>query len=276
MEMKRIESRANPFVRELSKLKMKKYRDEARLFLFEGEKLFSEALSSSLPLRHILVSESYYETHRAAVDGAVDIASANAPGLSVFLLSDAAYEKICEERAPQGILCVAPYIDKFEKRYIIDVKSSRPFSALLLDNIRDPGNLGTVIRSAAAFGVDQLILSRGCADVYGEKTVRGSMGALFRQNILINADLAAEIRFLRGQGKKVYAAALHRDAVSIGDADLCGACVVIGNEGQGIDASLIEQCSGTVLIPMEAGAESLNAAVAASLFAWEMRRANAK
>ena len=144
---------------------------------------------------------------------------------------------------------------------------------ILLDGVRDPGNVGTVIRTAAALGVERVVLSRDCADVLACKTVRASMGAVLCANILLTADLAAEARAIIKSGGAVYAAMLSGDAVTL-SADSLPAdfSVVIGNEGQGVRPDVAAVCTGCVRIPQTDRAESLNAAVAAAIFMWEMRK----
>ena len=143
--------------------------------------------------------------------------------------------------------------------------------AILLENVQDPGNVGTVIRTAAAMGVDTVILCGACADVYSPKTARASMGAIFRERIVhCSAD---EVRSLVDRnGLKVYGAALSERAADIRTLRLQNAVVAVGSEGRGLSAELLCQCDGELIIPMSPGSESLNAAVAAAVILWEMAR----
>ena len=141
---------------------------------------------------------------------------------------------------------------------------------MLLESVRDPSNLGAIIRSAAALGLDRLILSADCADIYSAKTVRASMGTLFSQRIDRTDALPAYIACLRQSGRRVFAAALDESAQQLGSFDvLPGDCAVIGNEGHGLSQDTIKACGQTVYIPMTDRAESLNAAVASALLMWE-------
>jgi TrmH family RNA methyltransferase len=143
---------------------------------------------------------------------------------------------------------------------------------VFLESIRDPSNLGAIIRSAAAFGVDALVLSEDCADIYNAKTVRASMGTLFTQPILRVRDMREAVLTARQAGRRVFAAALDRDALQLGAFDVqMGDCVVIGNEGHGLSPETVAACDAAVFIPMTARAESLNAAVAASILMWTFR-----
>ena len=143
--------------------------------------------------------------------------------------------------------------------------------AILLENVQDPGNVGTVIRTAAAMGVDTVILCGACADVYSPKTARATMGAIFRENILrCEVD---EVRALADRSHlKLYGAALSDRASDIRTLTLQNAVVAVGSEGQGLSKELLRQCDGELIIPMSPGSESLNAAVAASIILWEMAR----
>jgi len=143
--------------------------------------------------------------------------------------------------------------------------------AILLENVQDPGNVGTVIRTAAAMGVKTLILCGACADVYSPKTARATMGAIFTANImkLTAADAA---KLCREKGLKLYGAALSDRAKDIRQLELKNTVVAIGSEGRGLSDEMLSLCDGELIIPMAAGSESLNAAVAASIVLWEMAR----
>lgn len=143
--------------------------------------------------------------------------------------------------------------------------------AILLENVQDPGNVGTVIRTAAAMGVKTVILCGACADVYSPKTARATMGAIFSQTIVrLSAAEAAALAAERGM--KLYGAALSPRAKDIRELELKNAIVAIGSEGRGLSDELLGLCDGELIIPMAPGSESLNAAVAASIVLWEMAR----
>ena len=148
MNYEKITSRNNPMIKEIAKLSDKKYRDQAKLFAFEGRKLLEEALKSGAPLQHVFVTER-------ALPSLPDKITCR-----ITVVSDEVYEKISFEKSPEGIFCVSKPLDKFHNIYIIyrreDFSDGRIF---LLDGIRDPGNLGTVLRTASAFGCDTVILS---------------------------------------------------------------------------------------------------------------------
>lgn len=144
-------------------------------------------------------------------------------------------------------------------------------NAIVLENVQDPGNVGTVLRTAKALGVSAVVLVGACADVYSPKATRATMGAIFRQRVL-HADIPALKALAEKNGLPLYAAALSEQAADIRSLALENAMVCVGSEGQGLSRELMDACDGQLIIPMTPGSESLNAAVAASLILWEMTR----
>ena len=139
-----------------------------------------------------------------------------------------------------------------------------------LESIRDPGNLGTLIRSSVAFGVDVLVISSDCADLYNSKTLRAAMGTVFKQNIIIVDDMSTAANEMSRYSRKTYAAAWAKDAELLGRCELSTRdCIIVGNEGHGLSQKTIDACDDKILIPMTPNAESLNAAIAASVCMWE-------
>ena len=268
-----ISSRQNRTVVELCKLTDRKTREERRLFRFDGIKLLEEAVQNRLDLQLIALRQSSaeriwgeYEKCRAEsrLDGTT----------RVVVLSDELFDKISEEKSPEGVICIAKYIDKFEKNITIynsaDFLKLKNESIVLLESVRDPSNIGAIIRSAAAIGVDRLIMSAECADIYHPRAVRASMGTLFNQPITRVESVPEVIAALRETGRRVYAAALDPAARLLGSfKPERGDVVVIGNEGHGLTDETVAACNGCVIIPMTDRAESFNAAVAASILMWE-------
>ena len=142
---------------------------------------------------------------------------------------------------------------------------------IILENVQDPGNVGTVIRTANAMGMDAVILTGNCASVFGAKTARAAMGALFRQCVL-ELEQSEAVQLLHDHGRKVYGAALSDRAVDVRTVSIENAAFVVGSEGQGLSDEMLGLCDGEVIIPMQAGSESLNAGVAASILMWELAR----
>lgn len=144
-------------------------------------------------------------------------------------------------------------------------------SAIALENVQDPGNVGTVIRTADAFGIDAVILVGSCADRFSPKTVRATMGGIFRQRVLTMS--AGELKELTVKnGLKLYGAALSDSSADVRELNLKNAAVCIGSEGQGLSKEMLNLCDGQAIIPMSGRCESLNASVAAAVIMWEMTR----
>ena len=257
-----ISSRSNPAVVAAAALKDKKYRERERTFLIEGVKLFSEAVRSGVTLEKIFVTEKH-----------LSYAKDLAPDADIIEVTDSVIEKISSEKSPEGIICVAKYIDKIHninKIYNMEEFSGSNRRILILSSLRDPGNLGTVIRSASAFGVEEIIMSSDCADIYNSKTVRGSMGTLFRQRLTVVPDLASTVKTMKDGGYKVCAAVLDHKAERLDKMKIDKkTAFIIGNEGHGIAPDVIEAAGNTVYIPMAEGVESLNASAAAAVFMWQ-------
>lgn len=274
-EYEYISSRQNPSVIRWSSLGEHKAREKERLFRFDGIKLFREAVSCGTDIVRVLVLDDVRDRILPEIETCLGSGMAKT---TVTLLSEGAFSKISEEKSPEGIITVAKYIDKRHK--IATINNAAELAAsdrrlIALESVRDPGNVGAVIRTAAAFGVDTLLLSSDCADIYNPKTVRAAMGALFSREILICPDLATVLETLSASGRRVLGAALSDGAGSLTDTKLTSRdCVVIGNEGHGLSRKVLDACDGCVILPMEAGpgVESLNAAVAASVFMWEAGR----
>ena len=268
-----IRSRQNKNVVELCKLTDRKARESNKNFRFDGIKLLEEAIKNDVNIHAVFLASSAQDR---VLNGLRERFGESFGDRieKCFVVSDDIFDKISEEKSPEGVITIAKYIDKLQKNATI--YNSVHFSQMkneqivLLESVRDPSNVGAIIRSAAAIGIDRLILSADCADIYHPKAVRASMGTLFNQSIDRVSDLAATITELRESGRRVFAAALDERALPLGRFEiLAGDAVVIGNEGHGLSEEVINACSNSVIIPMGERAESFNAAVAASILMWE-------
>ena len=272
-----ITSGQNKYVSEARMLDEKKRRDSSSLFRFDGVKLLCEAIKCGVCLEYILVCDDKYESVFAKTKQTYNITREDIK-CRVIVVKASVFEKISQEKSPEGVICVAKYIDKLHNFAIINnvEKNSCNFRVgddervLLLESVRDPQNIGAIIRSAAALGADRIIMSADCADIYNSKAVRASMGTLFTMKIDRVDSLVNAIAVLRESGRRVFAAALDETALSLSEAELVrGDCIVIGNEGHGLSKSVIDASDRSIYIPMCKGVESLNAAVAASVLLWE-------
>ena len=269
-----IRSRQNPVVKWAASLSDKKNRECERSFIAEGEKLCFEAAKAALSVSHIFVSESKKDKLISRIEAAF---SADMYKMTKLIcLSDEAFEKISTEKAPQGVIIVIKYLDFFKELDIIykeDFFLLPDERAIALCSLRDPGNLGAVIRSAVAFGVSHIILSSDSVDLFSPKTVRSAMGSLFKIKVTVVSDLASFIGAAKDNGRKVFAAELKESAFPLGAQKISKTdIVVIGNEGHGIPPEISEKCSASVYIPISENTESLNAAVAASILIWEQSK----
>ena len=269
-----ITSRNNPLVKWASSLTEKKYRDAEQSFLIEGEKLAFEALATGLPVTHVIVDSEKADRLIDRIKSFAD--DERFANTIVVQLSESAFSKISGEKSPQGIILIIKYLDFFSKLDIIYKEEFflRPDErAIILSSIRDPGNLGSVIRSAVAFGTEHIILSDDCVDLYNSKTVRAAMGSFYKIKATIVADLPAAIRAIKDSGRAVYAAELRPGAVSVSEITTSPTdIVVIGNEGHGISEEVSSACTASVYIPISENTESLKASVAAGVLMWEFSK----
>lgn len=262
-----ITSSQNKYVSLARSLSDKKQRQKSRLYRFDGVKLLGEALIREVPIELVIYKESAYSAVRARVNELYTV-SLEGLRLKEIVVCDSVFDKISEENAPEGVITVAKY--DTEKHRDGQRKASGSERILLLESVRDPQNVGAILRCAAAFAVDRVIMSRDCADIYSSKTLRASMGAVFSMNIDRVDSMSEAIRAQRESGRRVFAAALDENALRLGSESFSHLdCVVIGNEGHGLSKETIEACDSSVYIPISDRVESLNAAVAASVLMWE-------
>ncbi len=269
-----ITSRNNKLVKWFSSLQDKKYRNIEGYFLAEGVKLTAEAFDAGLPVEYCIVNE---EKKDAVISAFSDyFEDEKYAECRVITVSNGVFEKISTEKAPQGIISVIKHLDFFREMDIIYKEEfflEEGERAIFLHSVRDPLNLGAVIRSAVAFGVDRIVLTDDCVDVYNPKTVRSAMGSLFKVRINVVSDLSEFIKALKAAGRRVFAAELRDGAISLAEAALTTSdTVIIGNEGHGIPVEISSLCTGSVYIPISGKTESLNASVAASIFIWEQSK----
>lgn len=252
-----LTSRKNDIVRRFRELQRdKKMRDSEGVFVAEGDHLCGEAVKANAEIRYALLTEKaqekYPEAARALIASAADCA----------VISEDIAEYISDTKAPQGLFA------EIAKRPQGNIPNGR---LVLLDGVQDPGNVGTIIRTAEALGITAVLLSDKCADIYSPKTLRASMGSIFRLPC-IGCELAGTITELREQGYTVYGAMLDDTAKKLGEVSFDDkSAVVIGSEGRGISDEVKKACTGGLYIPIT-GAESLNAAAAAAMIIWELSK----
>ena len=234
-------------------------RRSAGLFLAEGEHMAEEALNAG-KARALLV----LETLRARYSRL--IGQADGQEIPVYLLSEPVLHALSDAKTPQGVIAVCSLPDeKSESAFDGDV-------LVALDDVQDPGNVGTILRTLDAAGFSGLILSKGCADPFSPKALRASMGAVFRVPVYLSDSLPDTLNALKMRGFGVMAGTLDGDPFYSRGTDDRRNCVVIGNEGAGISRDVLAGVTKKVMLPMRGGAESLNAAAACAVILYDMLR----
>ena len=272
-----VSSRQNPLVKDICALSEKKRRKESSAFRFDGRKLFLEAIESGIALLYVVIREDTAKEISPLCERACELSLVERD--NIICVTREVFEKISEEKSPEGVICVAKMQEELHKKLSCEELANELSGGeriLIAESLRDPGNLGTVMRSCAALGIDRLIITDDCADLYASRTARAAMGALFKQRTVrvSLSELPTAIELLRKKGRKIYAAALRRDALTVGKIEMSPSdAFVIGNEGHGLSDGVINACDTCAIIPMAEGAESLNAAAAAAICIWETVRA---
>lgn len=259
-----VTSKDNQWIKEWRRLNdSAKYRRETGLFAIEGARLCGDALRSGVVLKTVLYTASALAVYGGVVEpllAAADTAVEISPELS---------RHMSDTINPQGVFCIAKMLDN---SLIIDkINIIGTYSAL--EDIQDPGNMGTVIRTAEALGLDGILLSDGCCDLYNPKVLRASMGGVFRMPLMRVGDMAQTVELLQEKGLTAFACVVDASATPITEAGMGeGSIALIGNEGNGLRSETIAACQHSVTIPMAGRAESLNASMAAGIILWEMSR----
>ena len=214
-------------------------------------------------LQEVYVSESFYKKEKVLVN-----AIAGQAGVHIEVLTDTVFAHASDTKTPQGVLCVVR-----QKSYKLeDLLKGEKRHLLVLDNLQDPGNMGTIVRTAEGAGVTGVIMSRDCVDIYNPKTIRSTMGSIYRMPFYYAEDILKAIRKIKDAGIKVYAAHLDGEK-SYDEEDYAFSCAfLIGNEGNGLREETSKMADHYIIIPMSGEVESLNAAIAASVLMFEVKR----
>lgn len=254
--MKEITSVHNPQIQQLRDLQKAKHRREAGLFLAESMKMVREAIENGL-CRALIVEKSRLDEYAHLIQAAQE------NGCEVLAVSAQVMQAISEQKTPQGIACTVAIPAQPQ------ALSGRLIVAM--DGVQDPGNVGTILRTADAAGFDGALFSHACADLYGAKTLRATMGSVFRVPTRRTGELVKELEEMKGRGYAIV-------ATELGGADFYANCprenavLIIGSEGRGVSPEVRAVATHHLALPMRGGAESLNAAVAAGIMIYEMAR----
>lgn len=279
-----ISSTANSKVKRLTALVQKaKLRREEQLFVVEGVRMFREAPDSWI--REVYVSETFL--HRCGRECEHTFDPAIGEKLNQYryeVLTDEVFRKVSDTQTPQGVLCVLamPHYElsstagKADCAGIWQTDTGRPPLLVLLEDMQDPGNLGTILRAGEGAGIDGVIMTRRTVDIFNPKVIRATMGSIYRVPFLVVDDLGGAIGFLKNKGIQVYAAQMD-GSVDYDEPDYTRpAAFLIGNEGNGLLPATVAQASQYIKIPMAGQVESLNAAAAAAILMYEAARQRRK
>ena len=262
LETYMITSTANAKVKRLVNLKKKrKERDAEHVFLVEGIRMFKEVPKNKL--QEVYVSETFYKKENKTIDTVLQ-----GTKIPVEILSDNTFSYASDTKTPQGVLCVVK-----QKKYTLEevLEAENPH-IIILEHLQDPGNVGTIIRTAEGAGVTGIILSKESVDIYHPKTIRSTMGSVYRMPFYYADDLQNTIQEIKEKGIQIYAA--HLDGENTYDKEdyRKPSAFLIGNEGNGLTKEIAQLADCYIKIPMEGQVESLNAAIAASILMFETGR----
>jgi TrmH family RNA methyltransferase len=246
--MEHITSLKNPKVAAWKALKDRKGRRESGCFLVEGRKMVEEALASAFDVETVLVQEGV-----SFPDGLT---------MPVYELPAHVLAAVCDTKTPQGIAAVVRMKEQ----------SALGKHIVVLDGVQDPGNVGTIIRTADAAGLNGVLLSNQCADVFSPKVLRATMGSIFRMNLRTTDDLPGELTKLREKGYSILSSQLDGTPFYERQDVAERFALIIGNEGNGVSEQVQQTATHRVRLPMRGGAESLNAAIAAAIMMYELMR----
>lgn len=251
-----IESKDNSLFKYTKKLKERKYRNKENKYIIEGFRLVQEAFKANCSIEYLIVNEN-------GKDKLDDYLKSYMDSIKIYEMKSDLFNQLSSTENTQGIIAVANINNS--------VKDIKGEFYLLCDKVQDPGNLGTIIRTAHAAGVSAIILTKGTVDIYNDKTIRSTMGSIFYTPIIYDNDLSF-LNSLKENGFSLVATSLE-ESKNFFDEDLSGKVILsVGNEGNGISEEIFSLADKKVKIPMPGGAESLNVGVATSIILFEKVR----
>ncbi len=263
MTMESITSRKNETIKTAAKLLESKERIASGMFLAEGARLCADAAVSGIVIEQAFFTKGALEKYASYAEPILGSAK------RAFLVEDHVAVLLSDTKNPQGVFCFCRCPGKTFQ--ISDLNHSGRY--LALEDIQDPGNMGTMLRTAEALGVAGVILAGKCCDCFGPKALRAGMGAAFRLPVFLTNHFPECAKFLEQSGFQTYAAVPAQDALAVTKCQFSdGGIVVIGNEGNGLHPESIQACNERITIPMMGRAESLNAASSAAILMWELMK----
>ena len=262
--MQQITSKENKIIKHIIKLKEKKYRKEYNEYIIEGAKIVQEAIQEKAKIKQIIISENAINT-----DLMQNHLKEELQKIDYIQVPSKIFKLISEVEKPQGILAI---IEKEKQEENIDVNQD---IILALDDLQDPGNLGTIIRTADSVGLKQILISKGTTEAYNPKVIRSTMGAIFRVKIIECENLKETLKKLQKNNFKIMVTDLNTDK-SIYDIKLQKKVIIIGNEANGVSEEIKNIADTRAIIPMFGKTESLNASIATGVILYEYVRQKIK
>jgi RNA methyltransferase, TrmH family len=253
-----ITSPQNQQVKRWKKLLTKKGRQKQGTYLVEGIHLLQEARKANWEIKSLIVKEGFADSDR--------ILATNQNHTPVYHLASPIFTQLCETEQTQGIMAEVTV-----SHWELETQLNKSNLVLLLDEIQDPGNLGTILRTASAAGVDLVVLGKGTVDLYNSKVIRSTMGALFHLPI-VEADLLETIPVLRREDMSIVGTSPHNGTYSFDYLFPHKVAIVLGNEGKGIQKAILQQIDQALMVPMTGIAESYNVSITAGMLLYEYMR----
>jgi RNA methyltransferase, TrmH family len=238
----------------LRSLQLKKYRDLENRYVLEGVRLLEEALASPVTIHEILISEDEPSPRLQQI-----LQTAESRSIAIHNVDPRTLHSLCDTESPQGILAVVEKSVVPEPRWL-ELDDSL---VLILDQLHDPGNLGTILRTAEWFGAQTIVLSPHTVELYNPKVVRSAMGALFRLRCIADVDLVQTVPLLQQAGYKIVTSVLHNGEASVAPSPKTA--LVVGGEAEGVSPQMLAVTDQYITIPCRGRGESLNAAVATGI-----------
>ena len=258
-----ITSSSNSKIKDIKSLYKKKERWNKGIFIIEGIKVVEECINNNYPLEDIIYSDELLK-----IRGGEELFEKIRNYNNLINIPSKLFKEISDTETPQWIIATA----KFKRNSIEEIQKNKNPFILLLEKIQDPGNMGTIIRTADAFNIDGVAITPGSVDVYNPKVVRSTMGSIFRTPIYHISNKLEFIEKLKNQKYKIYSTSLEAEKY-IHEMDFSGASIIlIGNESRGVSTSMSSLADELIKIPIPGGAESLNAGIASSIIMYEAMR----
>ena len=259
-----ISSKDNELVKNIKKLKDKKYRDLENVYIVEGIKMVKEAILENASIRQIIICDDCEKSDLISKEMMYEIAK-----YDCIYVTNKIFKYITEVQTPQGVMAI---IEKNNKDKEINYNED---IIVALDDIQDPGNLGTILRTVDSIGLSQILVSKGTADPYNPKVVRSTMGAIYRVKVIECDNLKETLKEIKKNKFKILVTSLD-DSKSVYDIKYYKKVIVIGNEANGVEEEIVKLADEKIKIPMLGKTESLNASVAAGIILYEYVRQKIK